>query len=107
MIRPIPQLFEAGFDFVLAENRDDEDHDEDERNRVQDVDEPHHHVVDPAADVTGHRAVRDADRERHERGHDADDDRNAGAPEHAREHVAAELIAAGRSGPIDHSPNKR
>ena len=94
-MRSMPYASSCDLMRFLAENRDDENHDEDERNRVQDVDEPHHDVVDPAADVAGHRAVGDADRERDQRGDDADDDRNPRSPEHARQHVAAEFIASG------------
>ena len=57
---------EPRFDVFLTENRDEKDHDEDERHRIEDVDEPHHHVVDPAADVAGDRAVSHADHQRHD-----------------------------------------
>ena len=87
-------LREPGLDVFLAEDREQKDHDEDERYRVEDVDEPHHDVVDPAADVAGDRAVGDADHERHGGRDDADDERDARAPEDARQHVAAEFVAA-------------
>ena len=90
----------------LAEDREQEDHDEDERHGVEHVDEPHHRVVDAAADVAGDRAVGDADHERHRGRHEADDERNPRAPEDARQQVAAELVAAAdrRERPLAEQP---
>ena len=101
----MPQRESSSLDVLLAQDRDDEDHDENERDRIEHVDEPHHQVVDPAADVPGHGAVGDADEQRDQRGHDADDERNPRAPEHARQQIAAEFVAAAIE-PSDHSPNR-
>jgi hypothetical protein len=76
-------------------------HREEEKQSREDqheVHEPHHQRVDGAAVVARRRAERDADQGRDADGHEADRQRNARAVEHAREHVAPELIGPERVG---------
>jgi hypothetical protein len=60
---------------IAAEEHDQHDHEEDERQRVEDVDDPHHDLVDTAAEIAGGRAVGDADNHGDEAGEQADGER--------------------------------
>ena len=64
------------------------------RERADDLDEPLHQAVDPAAVVAGEPAQRQADHETDGDADDADGERDARAIEDAREHVATEPIGA-------------
>ena len=79
---------------LAAEERQQHDHDHHVGDRVQHVDDPHHHVVHVSAQVAGCRPIRDADDQRHQRGDDADHQRDAPAEQHARENVAARAVGA-------------
>ena len=43
------------------------DDDQDIGNRINDIDDPHHHIINLAAEKTGHRAVADPDDQRNDR----------------------------------------
>ena len=72
-----------------AAPRRQHEHDEEERNRQQDVDEAHQHRVDEAAGEPGERSVERPDHRRDERGEEADLERRLAA-----EHDPAELVEA-------------
>jgi hypothetical protein len=57
---------------VAAEHDHEQDHEEHERQRIHDVDEAHHQVVDAAAEIAGDRSPGDADHEAHRGREDAD-----------------------------------
>ncbi len=50
---------------MSAEEHHEHDDEEDERQRVEDLDEPHHDIVDATAQIAGNRAIDDADHQRH------------------------------------------
>ena len=85
----MPIFSKPGFDRIFAQNRDQKNHDENKRDRIEHIDEAHHDVVDAAAEIAGDGAVRDADHERNQRGYEADDQRNACAPKQPCEQIAA------------------
>ena len=62
-----------------AEQHHQQDHEEHERQRVEDVDDAHHELIDAAAEVARDRAVGDADHEAHGGRHHADQQRDAAA----------------------------
>ena len=73
------------------------DHDEDERHRIEHVDDAHHQIVDPAAEIAGDGAIRHADHQRHQRRHQPDHQRNPRAPQQPRQQIAAQFIAAAKA----------
>ena len=52
------------------------------------------HVVDPAAEIAGHDAERDGERQHHQRGQRADHEPGADALQRLVEHVLADLVGA-------------
>ncbi len=71
-----------------------DDHDEQVRQRVEHIDEAHHQIVGPAADVTGDRAPGEPDHHAHRRGEQTDQQRNAYPIEGTHEEVPAQAIRA-------------
>src|SRR3990172_4152771 len=79
---------------VAAEHDGEQDHEEQERQRVEHVDGPHHHGVDAPAEEAGGGAPDDADGQADQGREDADGQRRAAAVEGAHEQVAAVLVGA-------------
>ena len=65
-----------------------------ERQRVEHIHDPHHHDIEFAAKITGHRAVEQTDGQRDRRGAQPDEQGNAPAHQHARQHIPTELVGA-------------
>src|SRR5262245_36683430 len=76
-----PHRLQSIFELLLAQHSDNENDHENEWDRIQHIDDSHHDVVDAAAEIAGHGAVRHADHKRHHRRHEADKQRNTGSPE--------------------------
>ncbi|MGY2932355.1 hypothetical protein ACVWZ6_001957 [Bradyrhizobium sp. GM6.1] len=97
------------------QDRDQDDRERKARNGLEELGETHQGVVDPAAEIAGHGADRNADDQRNQGGDHADEQRDACAEDHAGEHVAAECIGAERHGrererrqerPLHHAPGR-
>ena len=77
-----------------ARDAEHEKRDQDRRKRELDIGDAHDERIGAAADIAGHQAERDADRDReHHRGK-ADQQRHARAEKDRREHVAALIVGA-------------
>ena len=63
------------------------------------IDDPHQHVVDPAAVVAGDGSKRDADANCDHHRREADQERHLSAKEHPRKQIAAQLVRAQRVRP--------
>ena len=70
------------------------DDEEDEGQRIEDVDDAHHDLVDPAAGKTGYAAIDHADQHRDDAAEDADGKRDAPGDQRSREEVAAAWVGA-------------
>ena len=75
-----------------AQHRHDQDHEQEARERVHDVDEAREEQVGTAAQITGQRADRHADQHDDHLGAEPDEHRHPRAVDHAGEKIAAELI---------------
>ncbi len=76
-----------------AEQGHDRDREQDGGDRHQPVHQPHHHHVEPA-DVAGNQADHEPDGDADQRDREADEERDAGAIDHAAVDVAAEAVGA-------------
>jgi hypothetical protein len=79
---------------VSFKRNHEQDHEKNERQCVQRIDEAHHCGIDAPADKTGDRAIRDADNEANEAGHDRNDQGHAHAEHRAHEKIAPEVVRA-------------
>src|ERR1051325_7065058 len=61
---------------LTAKHRQQHDHDDHVKQRIEHVDDAHHQVVNAAAHISRNRAVADADQQRHERRDDPDKQRD-------------------------------
>ena len=78
------------------QHADDRDGEQDERKRQLDVGQPHEHVVRAPAEVAGDQPGRHPDQPGDRDRREADQQGRAGAVDHARQQVAAEVIGAER-----------
>ena len=69
-------------------------HEDDERQRVEDVHDAHHHAVDLTTEVTGDGAVADTDGEGDKGGDQADQQRDLAALDDAAKLVASKVVSA-------------
>ncbi len=58
---------ESRFVLLILEQCHQKDYDEDKRNRVEDIDDAHHDIVDSPAEVPGDSPVNDTDHKRNKR----------------------------------------
>jgi hypothetical protein len=79
---------------VSLEGDHEQDDEEDEGQRIQRIDEAHHHGIDSPAGKAGNRAIGDADHEADQACDDGDRQRDANAHHRAHEQVAAEVVGA-------------
>ena len=77
-----------------ADNGHDGERHQNERHREPHRDDEGHRHVDAAAEIAGGEAQTRADQPRDQHHGDADQERDAGAVDHAREVVAAEIVGA-------------
>ena len=77
-----------------AEHRHDRDHQDEERERREDVDQPARHRVEPAAVIAGEQPHGRADDERNRHADDADLQVDPRREDDAREDVLAQLVGA-------------
>ena len=89
-----PDAALAGAD---PERDPEEDHEEQERQRHDEVGEPHDPLVHPPAHVAGDPAEEDADQDRQERSGEADEERDPPTREEPGEQVAAERVGPERA----------
>ena len=71
-----------------------QDDEENEGQRIEDVDDPHHHAVDPAAQITGDRPIGDADQQADQGRRKPDHQRDARPRQSAGEQVTPVRIGA-------------
>jgi hypothetical protein len=66
-------------------------HDDDHHvgERVKNINDAHHHVINTPAQVSGGRAVSDSYKQRDERGDDADHQRDSPADKNTRQNISA------------------
>ena len=74
----------------------EQDHEQQERQRDDEIGEPHQDLVRAPADKARGAAVDDADDDEEQRRHDTNEERHARAVHEARQHVAAEIVGAER-----------
>ncbi len=89
---------------VPVERDHQEDDEENEWQRIQRVDEAHHHGIDSAAHVARDSAVRNADDEADDARHHRDENRDLNAEHRSHEQVAAEIIRAEQMKPVKRGP---
>ena len=77
---------------ISLEGHHQQDYEEDERQRVKRIDEPHHQGIDTPADEARDRPVNDADEQADEARHDRHDDRDPYAEHRPDEEVAAQVV---------------
>src|SRR5207249_2882135 len=75
-----------------TEHRHESDGQEDAGKSQEDVGDAHDQRVEPAAEVAGHGAERDANQRGEDDYAEADAQRNPRAPDNARENVAPEVV---------------
>jgi hypothetical protein len=83
------RVFDSG-----AERRDEGERQDQPRECQEDVGEAHQNVVDPAADIAGHRADQDADGHHQDADQPDDVKRDPRAPDDALVDVPAQLVGA-------------